>query len=511
MTDAESGPGARLAVDGSIATAVLIVGSGPGGSAAAHAFAGSGLDVLVAERGSHLPSVPRDEIVTAMHVDKRYANTEKWYDASDGKPFTPGTYYYVGGNTKFYGAALPRFRRQDFERTPMQEGFSQGWPFGYAEMEPYYTRAEKLYRVHGRLDEDPTEPEHSEDFPFPALEHEPDIERFAASLRAQGLHPYHTANGLEVTSQAEREEERASDGTPSFADRKSDAWNRLLKPALDADERIQLLTELRITRLIAAKDGRRLVAAEGTYRGKPVTIHAERIILAAGAANTAALLLRSGVANSSDLVGRNYMVHNTTFLVGVHPLRRNRTAWQKTIGVNDWYLAGDDRPPLGNMQMLGKLSAEMLKGFFPLLPRFLLKWVTDRSIDLCLISEDVADPGNRVTADGERIVVRWKRNNLAAHQHLVGNVRKAVRKAGFPFVFTRLMGIATNSHMCGTTAAGTDPASSVVDENCRAHDLDNLWIVDSSVFPSSAASNPVLTISANALRVADKIRAALAP
>jgi choline dehydrogenase-like flavoprotein len=508
MTRSEPELAARLAADGSITVDVLIVGSGPGGSAAAYAFAGSGLDVVVAERGPHLPVVPREEIVTAMYVEKRYANDEQWCDGADGKPFTPGTYHYVGGNTKFYGAALPRFRRQDFERTPMQDGFSQGWPFGYEEMEPYYTRAEELYRVHGRLGEDPTEPKHSEDFPFPALEHEPDIERFSDSLRAQGLHPYHTPNGLEVANQAEREEERASDGTPSFADRKSDAWNRLLKPALDTDERIRLLTELRITRLIAAERGNRLVGAEGVYRGKRVTIHAERIILAAGAANTAALLLRSGVGNSSDLVGRNYMVHNTTFLVGMHPFRRNRTAWQKTIGVNDWYLPGEGRPPLGNMQMLGKLGAETLKGFFPFLPRFVLKWVTDRSIDLCLISEDVADPGNRVTVDGERIVVRWKRNNLGAHRQLVRNVGRAVRKAGFPFRFTRLMGVATNSHMCGTAVAGTDPAASVVDADCRSHDLENLWIVDSSIFPSSAASNPVLTISANALRVAGKIRAA---
>ncbi|MGH9059592.1 MAG: GMC oxidoreductase, partial [Acidimicrobiales bacterium] len=244
------------------------------------------------------------------------------------------------------------------------------------------------------------------------------------------------------------------------------------------------------------------------YRGKAVTIHAERIILAAGAANTAALLLRSGVGNSSDLVGRNYMVHNTTFLIGLHPFRRNRTAWQKTIGVNDWYLAGEGRPPLGNMQMLGTLGAETLKGFFPFLPRFVLKWVTDRSIDLCLISEDVADPANRVTVDGERIVVRWQRNNLGAHRQLVRNVGRAVRRAGFPFIFTRLMGVATNSHLCGTAVAGTDPAASVVDEDCRSHDLENLWIVDSSIFPSSAASNPVLTISANALRVAGQIRAA---
>ncbi len=507
MTERHFEPAAQLAAGERLTTDVLIIGSGPGGAAAAHALIGSGLDVVVAERGQHLPVVPRHEIVRAMYVEKRYRNAEPWFDGSNGKPFHPGTYYYVGGNTKFYGAALPRFRREDFERTKMAEGVSQGWPFSYDELEPFYTRAEQAYRVHGALGEDPTEPPHSADFPLPALEHEPDIERFAASLKGQGLHPYHTANGIHVSTQAERDEEKGSDGIPSFADRKSDAWNSLLKPALEQDPRIQLLVELHVTRLIASEDGQRIVAAEATYLGKHVEIHAERVILAAGAVNSAALLLRSGLANSSGTVGRNYMVHNTTFLVGINPFRRNRTSWQKTIGVNDWYLAGAAHPPLGNMQMLGKLGAETLKGFFPYLPKVLLKLVTDRSIDFCLISEDVADPANRVEVDGDRIVVHWKRNNLASHKHLVKNVAKVVRRAGFPFVFTRLMGIETNSHMCGTLVAGEDPATSVVNRDCRSHDLDNLWVVDSSIFPSSTATNPVLTISANAFRVVGKMTA----
>ena len=497
----------ELTAYGRFTTDVLVIGSGPGGAAATYGLAHSGSRVLVAERGTDLPFITREEITTAMYIDKKYTNSGEWYDASTGKAFTPGTYYYLGGNTRFYGAALPRFRAQDFDRTTMQEGVSQPWPFGYEDLEPFYTEVEKLYRVHGSLGEDPTEPEHSEDFPFPALAHEPAIERFSDSLRRQGLHPYHSANGLEVKTQAEREEERGSDGTPSFAGRKSDSWNRLLKPAFEADPNISVVTDLLITKLVQSEDGTKLVGAEAVYNGRAVLIEADRIVLAAGAGNTAALLLQSGVGNSSGMVGRNYMVHNTSFLVGISPFRRNRTAWQKTIGINDWYLRDGARPPLGNAQMLGKLGAEALKGFFPYLPKFLLKLVTDRSLDMCLITEDVADPENRITVDGGRLFVRWKRNNLGAHRELVRNVRSAVRKAGFPITFTRLMGIATNSHMCGTAVAGTDPKTSVVDADCRSHDIENLWIVDSSIFPSSAASNPVLTISANALRVAAKIRA----
>lgn len=509
MQKITSALGKALYATGRLDTDVLIIGSGPGGSGAASELVGSGLKVVVAERGGVIPDVPRDQIVTAMYLEKRYTNAEPWYDGSNGQPFTPGTYYYVGGNTKFYGAAMPRFRAQDFESTPMDEGVSQGWPFTYEDLEPWYTKAEKLYKVHGALGEDPTEPRHSGDFPFPALPHEPSIERFARALKAQGLHPYHSANALEVGTQAERDEEKSSDGTPSYADRKGDSWNRILHPALDSDENIQLITELRITRLVPSEDGSHITAAEGLYNGKPVTIHADRFILAAGAVNSATLLQRSGVANSSGLVGRNYMVHNTTFLIGISPFRRNRTAWQKTIAVNDWYLRDGDRPPLGNMQMLGKLGAETLKGFFPYLPKFVLKMVTDRSIDLCLISEDVADPANRAVLEGDRTVVHWRRNNHRAHHQLVRNVTRAVRRAGYPIIFTRLMGIATNSHMCGTLVAGTDPERSVVDADCRSHDLDNLWVVDSSIFPSSTASNPVLTITANAMRVAARIKSAV--
>lgn len=489
-------------------TDVLIIGSGPGGAAAALGLVGSGNRVIVAERGGFVPEIEASDVETAMYIDKKFTNAESWYDASNGRPFTPGTYYYVGGNTRFYGAALPRFRSEDFELMEMAEGDSKAWPFTYDELEPYYSRAEQLYRVFGSLNEDPTEPPHSEDFPNPALTHEPTIRRFSDSLQAQGLHPYHSPNGIRVHSQSDRDEERASDGTPSVADRKADAWNSLLRPALEADSNIRLLTDFDIEHLESSADGTALTGARGRHESKPMKVRAEQVILAAGAVNTAALLLRSGLANSSGMVGRNYMFHNTTFLIGFNPFRRNRTSWQKTIGVNDWYLPGDKRPGLGNMQMLGKLGGRALKGHFPRVPLWLLNRVAERSLDLCLISEDAADPENRIELRGNRIFVHWRRNNLATHRELVARVRKAVRKAGYPLIFTRLMGIATNSHACGTAVAGDDPRTSVVDRNCRSHDLSNLWITDSSVFPSSTASNPVLTITANALRVADRLLAA---
>jgi choline dehydrogenase-like flavoprotein len=252
------------------------------------------------------------------------------------------------------------------------------------------------------------------------------------------------------------------------------------------------------------------VAAEARHEGRIIRINARRFVLAAGAVNSAALLLRSatrqhpkGLGNSSDQVGRNYMVHNSTFFVSVNPLRRNDTHWQKTLGVNDWYEAGPDNPfPLGNLQMLGKLRAPMLKPARRWAPMWSLDLMSARSIDIYLTSEDLASPDNRVRVDGDRIVIDWVPNNLAAHAELVRRVSRVVRRSGYPLIFTQRMGIETNSHMCGTAVAGQDPKSSVLDPDCRSHDIENLWLADSSFFPSSAALNPALTVSANALRIA---------
>jgi choline dehydrogenase-like flavoprotein len=200
------------------------------------------------------------------------------------------------------------------------------------------------------------------------------------------------------------------------------------------------------------------------------------------------------------------MAHNSTFFMAVDPRRRNRTAWQKTLGLNDWYEAGPDTPyPLGNLQMLGKLQAPMVKAARRWAPIWALKMVTDRSLDIYLTTEDLPRRDNRVTVDGDKIIISWTPNNITPHQELVKRVSQAVRKGGYPIVLTERMGIATNSHMCGTAVASKDPATSVLDPSCRSHDVSNLYVVDSSFFPSSAALNPALTIAANALRVAPSI------
>ena len=408
-----------------------------------------------------------------------------------------------------YGACLPRFRRSDFEEVIHHDGVSPAWPFSYDDLEPFYGQAEQLFEVHGSVDEDPTEPPHSTDYPYPPLPHEPAVERFANMLYLQGLHPFHMACGIHLPSLAERIADATADGSPSSTGNKSDAENRAVRPALESPT-VRLLLGAYVRRLHTSADGHVVSHAEAEVGERTVRIQAKIFVVSGGAVNSAALLLRSvsdqhpnGLGNSSGLLGRNYMVHNSTFFLAVDPRHRNDTAWQKTLGLNDWYEAGPDTTyPLGNLQMLGRLRAPMIKAARSWAPMWALKMVTDRSLDIYLTTEDLPRPDNRVTVDDDKIMINWTPNNLAPHQELVKRVTGAVRKAGYPVILTERMGIATNSHMCGTAVAGTDPSTSVLDPDCRSHDVGNLFVVDSSFFPSSAALNPALTIAANALRVA---------
>jgi len=495
-----------------LAADVVIIGSGMGGGTLAWALKDAGLDVLIVERGQFLPREPENSQPDHVFIKKRYITSKPWFDAKTGQPFQPGVYYWVGGNTKMYGACLPRFRRSDFTEVSHNDGVSPAWPFDYDDLEPFYSQAEQLFQVHGSVDEDPTEPPHSTDYPYPPLPHEPAVERFANMLYLQGLHPFHMACAMHLPSLAERMADTTADGSPSSTGNKSDAENRAVRPALESPT-VRLLLGAYVRRLHTSRDGHTVVAAEAEVGERTVRIEANTFVVSGGAVNSAALLLRSvsdqhpnGLGNSSGLLGRNYMVHNSTFFLAVDPRRRNETAWQKTLGLNDWYEAGPSTPyPLGNLQMLGKLRAPMVKAARSWAPMPALKIVTDRSLDIYLTTEDLPRAANQVTVDGDKIMINWTPNNLTPHRELVKRVSHVVRKAGYPVLLTERMGIATNSHMCGTAVAGTDPSTSVLDRDCRSHDVGNLFVVDSSFFPSSAALNPALTIAANALRVAPVI------
>ena len=494
---------------------ILIIGTGMGGGTLAYALRKSGAKILLLERGERLPHEPQNWQVGAVFAQKRYKPAETWLDARDGTRFQPGVHYFVGGNTKVYGAALPRLRVRDFEALEHEGGTSPAWPITYDDLEPFYAQAERIYHVHGSAGDDPTEPPRRDPFPFPAVPHEPYMAALAEKLRAQGLHPFFLPMGIDLREGGRCIRCRTCDGFPCQVDAKGDADVCAVRPALESGS-VTLWTRAKALRIRTDDTGRRAAAVEIERDGERLTIEADVVIVACGAVNSTALLLRSasgqhpnGLGNSSGLLGRHYMVHNNTALMAINPFQRNPTVFQKTMAVNDFYFRGDDFAyPMGNIQLLGKLQAGMLAASQPLVPKPLLGEMANRSVDWWIMSEDLPDARNRIelTESGD-IRVHWQPNNLTAHQKLIDAAVRMMRRAGFPFVFTQRMGIETNSHQCGTARFGDDPAESVLDPFCKAHDLDNLYVVDSSFFPSSTAVNPALTIAAQALRVAEHLRA----
>ncbi|MCX4766564.1 GMC family oxidoreductase [Streptomyces sp. NBC_01275] len=487
---------------------VLVLGSGAGGATTAWALASTGARVLVVERGGFLPREQDNWSPQAVFGEGRYHNAGPWRTA-EGRPFTPSAHYYVGGTTKVFGAALPRLRSGDFDAVEHLEGTSPAWPFGYADLEPYYAEAERLYRVHGAAGADPTGPPRSGPYPWPPVAHEPVIGELAERLRAQGLHPYPVELGVDLAEGGACLRCGTCDAFPCRVGAKSDAETRALRPALRTPN-VRLLTHTRAVRLRTDASGRRVTSVDAERGGRTVRLRAGTVVLSCGAVNSAVLLLRSGgaahpggLANGSGQVGRNLMMHNNSVLMAVDPRRRNPVTFQKTLAVNDFYLPGPHTEhPLGNLQLMGKVYEATLAAARPRLPRRLLGALAARSVDWWVMSEDLPDPDNRVLpgSGGDDVTVRWRPTNTRAHRRLVRAASRMMRRAGHPLVLTQRLGVEATGHQCGTTVAGADPARSVLDPYCRSHEVRNLYVVDGGFFPSSAAVNPTLTIAAQALR-----------
>lgn len=492
---------------------VVIIGSGLGGSAAAHSLASHGHSILVLERGDFVRQERENWEVEEVVGRRRYNADETWFDA-EGKPFNPRAFYNVGGATKFYGGATLRFRESDFLARELGEGSTVAWPFGYAELAPWYDRAEALLEVHGELGEDPSEPPHGP-FPFARLEHERRIAELAEALRAQGLHPLHLPVAIDQGGKGRCIKGSPCDGFPCKVRAKGDAENRLLRPLLlKKPSPVTLWTRSRALRLETDESGRRVVAVLVERGGELLRVEGGHFILAAGAVNSAALLLASasgrhpqGLANSSGQVGRNFMCHNNSVVMALSPFRRNPTSFQKTLAIHDFYEAlPGGRPALGAIQLRGKVWPEMLRAKRSALLRLFAGAIAARSLDFWVMTEDLADPDNRVSLDSEGgIHLSLRQRNREAHEDLLRRLKTALRRAGLPIVILDRRGIETLQHQCGTLRFGTDPRSSVLDPWCKAHDLDNLHVMDASFLPSSAAVNPSLTILAQALRASERL------
>src|SRR4051794_7963178 len=506
---------------------VIVIGSGAGGGTLVHRLAPTGLRVLLLERGDWLPQEPENWSAADVFGDDRYVSPDRWSDHR-GKFFQPQVHYFVGGATKLYGAALYRLRAEDFGEVQHHDGVSPAWPISYDELEPYYTQAERLYEVHGARGEDPTEPSASAPYPYPAVSHEPRIQQLSDDLAALGMHPFHAPCGVRL-----REDDMAQsacvrcatcDGFPCQVHAKSDADLLAVRPALEHDN-VTLRTNARVRRLHTDHAGRSVTSVACEVDGVTEQFSADVVVLSAGAANSAAILLASaserhphGLANGSDQVGRNYTFHNSQAVLALSH-EKNPTVFQKTLGLNDFYFAnGETEYPLGSIQMVGKSSAPMYRGEKPLetkfAPDFALEEIAGHAVDFWLSTEDLPRPDNRVQLDqhggirlsyttsndkpARELLHRLKSmlGDLGMHKHHLVP-RHAYLKNEIP--------VAGVAHQAGTCRFGTDPATSVLDVNCRAHEVENLYVVDTSFFPSIGAVNPALTAMANALRVGDHL------
>jgi choline dehydrogenase-like flavoprotein len=487
---------------------IIIIGSGAGGGTLAHALSDSSARILVLERGDFIPQEDENWSPEAVWKHLRYQTKERWVDER-GREFRPYTHYNVGGNTKFWGSVLYRLRREDFDAMQHMDGISPAWPIDYDTLAPYYERAERLYHVHGAAGTDPTEPERGT-FPHEPIPHSEEMAAIVSRLESFGLHPSPLPLGI-------RDGCILCDTCNSFACKvhaKSEAEVCCVRPALERPN-VELWTNSYAKRLITNAPGTRLEAVEVERHGKTIRVESSLFVVSCGAVNSAALLLRSansrhpaGLANSSGLVGRRYMAHLATMMQGFHPFRKNATVFQKTVAINDFYLSGPrTRYPLGQIQSQGRTHGVMAQTVVPQVPLSMYDWWVARGVDWLAMSEDLPDRANRVTIDSQgRIQLIYRPNNVRAHRRLVKETRKILHRLGFWVVMTHSHGSRNTTHQCGTVVFGHDPRESVLDSYCRSHDVGNLFVVDASFFPSSAAVNPALTIAAQALRVADHIR-----
>ncbi len=509
---------------------IIIIGSGPGGGSAAHRLAQTGKRILMLERGEYLPRSPANWDAKTVFVDGAYQAQETWYGA-DGSSFHPGLHYWVGGNSKVYGSALFRLREQDFGEIRHKDGISPAWPLGYDVFEPYYCQAEELFHVHGQRGEDPTEPWSSRPYAYPPVSHEPRIQQLDQQLRGEGLHPFHLPLGILLdekdgkptpTSPCIRCD--AFDGFPCAINAKADAQVICVDPTLATCPNFTLLTGAYVSRLETDPAGRTVDRVHVTRAGQHEHYSADIVVVACGALSSALLLLRStsdkhprGLANGSDQVGRNYVRHNMSVLMALLK-EPNRTVFQKTLAVSDYYLKSPDWEfPLGLIQMCAtshgeQIRGEAMPGWLDWLPEMPFDKMALHSIDFWLQTEDLPNPDNRIFYDGDKVVLDLTESNEEAAQRLKRKLEDLLEPIGaYKHLLERRLYLGKNipisgtAHQAGTCRFGPDKANSVLDLDCKAHELDNLYVTDASFFPSIGAVNPTLTIIANALRVADHI------
>ncbi|MGB3658143.1 MAG: GMC family oxidoreductase [Pseudolabrys sp.] len=511
---------------------VIIVGSGAGGGTLARSLAPSGKNILILERGDWLKREADNWDAAAVFEYNRYVSPDTWYDRN-GRPFQPQVHYFVGGATKLFGAALYRLRQRDFAELRHYDGISPAWPISYEEFEPYYARAEEMYHVHGLRGHDPTEPPSSGPYPGPPVSDEPRISQLRDRLIAVGYHPFNAPCAI-MLNEANMAYStcircKTCDGFPCLVHAKSDAEIVAVRPALEFPN-VTLMRNAKAVKLETNAAGTAVTEVIAEVEGERDVFRGDVVILSCGALNTAKLLLMSandrhpnGLANGSGQVGRNYMFHNSQAVLAIS-LEPNPTIFQKTLALNDFYFGMEGfEYPMGNIQMLGKSFGPMYRGEKPLetalLPMGLLDDLADHAVDVWLTTEDLPNPENRVTVDRSgKVTLTYTPNNQVPTRKLYDQLKSMLSHLGMHphhliprnVYMKNAIPIAGCAHQAGTCRFGSDAKTSVLDRSCKAHELDNLYVVDTSFFVSIGAVNPSLTAIANAIRVGDHLLQRLA-
>ena len=504
---------------------LIIIGTGAGGGTLAAKLAPTGLRILVLERGGYLPREKENWNSEEVFQKGRYKADETWY-RRDGEAFHPDIHYFVGGNTKVYGAALLRLRERDFGELQFHEGTSPAWPIAYADLERYYGEAETLYKVHGQHGIDPTEPPTTRPYALPPLPHEPRIQQLYDDLRALGVQAFPLPIGVDLGDPRAGEAPLVLDRFDGFPDptgSKGDSHFNGIDPAIEHPN-VTLLLHRYVRELRTNADGTRIEEVIVAHGDRTETYRAETVVVCAGAINSALLFLRSrsarypnGLANDNDLVGRHYMAHNNSAMLAISTTP-NPTKFGKTFGINDYYFGEADYPyPMGHIQMLGKSDHTMYEEEAPFFtPQFTLEYLADHSLDFWLTTEDLPLPDNRVYYnDAGEVQLDYTPTNVEEHERLMDKLKELLNRLGedgsklFPsnLYLDKRLDVAATGHQVGTMRFGTDPATSVLDTNCKVHGLANCYVVDGGFFPSSTSVNPSLTIMAMALRVGELLAA----
>jgi choline dehydrogenase-like flavoprotein len=477
----------------------IIVGSGAGGSTLAYQLTKHGLRVLVVERGDFL----KPQRKTGSEPIGRYL-----YDVV--KPETPLT--FVGGATKFYGSALYRLRESDFRATTHEAGVSPAWPIGYADLEPYYGRAEGLYHVHGAVEGDPSEPPRSTVYPHPPLPHDPLVAKVVKRLAATGTAIAPIPRGVDYGPGGTCELCATCDGYYCQIDAKMDAEKAALRPAMRTGN-VDILTGAECLKVLTDASGEHAIGATIRQNGMEKDVPADVVAVCAGIPGSAHLLRRSrnaphpeGLGNNSGMLGRYLGGHSVGMLfpiVSPRPLGPRHT---KTFainaayeGVSDWHF------PMGVIQVAGQMPYWQNAPWWMRLP---VKVIVSHALTCFYMTEALPTAESGYSFAGDTIVSRQEpQHNAETFARMRSFAVKAFRRAGFPVIARPRHYF---WHDVGTARFGHDPADSVTNPDCMVHGISGLYVIDACVLPSAGAVNTALTIMALALRAGDRIAGKIA-